>query len=91
MSINQNEEVRLLAALCRELAKSGLIVGMSDAKPAVSVRLGGEDPRLWVSVDMTGEFFEWCRGVDERHAVADPEGAAQVIADRVRCSAGRDR
>lgn len=88
MSIDQNEKIRLLAVLCRELAKLGLNVGMSDAKPALSVRLGRLNRRLWISVNATGESFEWCRGARHRHAVADPVGAAQQIAAHVR-SCGR--
>jgi hypothetical protein len=84
MSIEQTEEVRLLAALCRELAKHGLDVGMSDAKPALSVRRRSAAPRLWVSVDACAGFFEW--GGGRRHAVTDPAGTATRIAADVRRS-----
>jgi hypothetical protein len=77
MSIEQTAEVRLLAGLCRELARRGLDVGMSDAKPALSVRRNRTEPRLWVSVDVRDGFFEWCR---RRHPVTDPAGAAKLIA-----------
>ena len=77
MSIEQTAEVRLLAALCRELARQGFDVGMSDAKPALSVRLNPTEPRLWISVDVRDGFFEWCR---RRHAVTDLAGAAKLIA-----------
>jgi hypothetical protein len=83
VTIDQNEKLRVLAALCRELAELGLNVGMSDAKPAISARFGRLAPRLWISVNPTGEFFEWCRDTRDRHAVADPKGAARQIADHV--------
>lgn len=77
MNIEQTEEVRLLAALCRELARHGLDVGMSDAKPALSVRRGSA-PRLWIVVD-TG-CYAWGRG--RRGPVSDPAGtAAEIAAD----------
>jgi hypothetical protein len=82
-SIEQTEEVRLLAALCRELAKQGLDVGMSDAKPAVSVRRRPTVPRLWIIVDACAGVFEW--GGGRRHAVGDPAGTAARIAADVRC------
>jgi hypothetical protein len=78
MSIEQTEEVRLLATLCRELAKQGLDVGMSDAKPALSVRLCHAAPRLWILVDACAGVFEW--GCGRRHAVTDPAGTAERIA-----------
>ena len=81
MSIEQTTALRLLATLCRELATLGLDVGMSDAKPALSVRLSRANPRLWVSVEVAGGFYLW-RGADERrHPVADPTGAAKLIAN----------
>lgn len=81
MNIEQTEEVRLLAVLCRELANLGLDVGMSDAKPALAVRMSRYDPRLWVSVDMADGCFTWSR---RRHAVIDPAGAAALIAADMR-------
>jgi hypothetical protein len=81
MSISHKEELRLLSVLCRELVGLGLHVGMSDAKPALSVRLGRLEPWFWISVSATGEFFEWCR---DTHTAADPAGAAHRIADRIR-------
>jgi hypothetical protein len=82
MSIQQTEGVRLLAVLCRELAHLGLDVGMSDAKPAVSVRRRRTERRLWISVDVDDDFFEWRDG--RRHVVSDPAGAAKLIAVDVR-------
>jgi hypothetical protein len=83
MSIQQTEGVRLLAVLCRELAQLGLDVGMSDAKPALSVRRRRTERRLWISIDVDDGFFEWCDG-RRRHAVSDPAGAAKLIAVDVR-------
>jgi hypothetical protein len=79
MSIQQTEGVRLLAALCKELAQLGLDVGMSDAKPALAVRRCRTELRLWISVDVDDGFFEWRDG-RRRHAVSDPSGAAKLIA-----------
>jgi hypothetical protein len=84
MSIEQTEGVRLLTALCRELASLGLDVGMTDAKPALSVRLSRTNPRLWISVNVDDGAFEWRRGDRRRHTAADPAGAAKLIADDVR-------
>ena len=84
MNIEQTEEVRLLAALCRELAGHGLDVGMSDAKPALSVRRGSAAPRLWILVDVYAGFFSW--GCGRRHAVTDPAGTAAEIAADLRRS-----
>lgn len=83
MGIDQTERLRLLAALCREFAGLGLDVGMSDAKPALSVRLGRTGRRLWVSIGADGGHFEWHRTDLRRHPVADPAGAAKLIASDV--------
>jgi hypothetical protein len=61
----------------------GLDVGMSDAKPALSVRRRRTERRLWISIDVEDGFFEWCDG-RRRHAVSDPAGAAKLIAVDVR-------
>lgn len=42
-------ELAELAALCRELAALGLNVGLSDARPAVSVYAGAGMPPLWIT------------------------------------------
>lgn len=85
MSIDQTEEIRLLAALCRELATLGLDVGMSDAAPALSVRWSRTDPRLWVSV-RDGRFAWQTEGASRprHHPAADATGAAKLIAGDVR-------
>ena len=86
--LSRDAELGALTVLCRELAKLGLNLGLSDARPAVVIRTKGMPP-LWVTVDASGEFFEWCER-EKRHAVADPAGAASVLAEYVkaRLSAG---
>jgi hypothetical protein len=68
-------ELTWIVALCREAAKLGLNVGMSDARPAAVIRTVGK-PLLWITVGDTGEFFEWHQG---RYPVTDPAGAAALI------------
>jgi hypothetical protein len=75
-------ELKLITALCRESARLGLSVGMSDARPAAVIRTGVAPP-WWITVDATGAFFEWCTA-GFRHPAADPTGAAALIAQRVR-------
>lgn len=70
-------ELTLIAALCRESAKLGLNVGMSDARPAAVFRTTARPP-TWIAVGVSGEFFEW-QGAEKRHPVADPAGAATLI------------
>ena len=81
MNIEQTAELRLLATLCRELATLGLDVGMSDAKPALSVRLSRANPRLWVAVDVAGGSYVWHGAGRRRHPLTDPAGAAKLIAN----------
>lgn len=68
--------------LCRELAGLGIDVGISDARPAVSVRADRSSPRWWVEVDTSGEVFE-CPEVQGRFPVGDPGGAAAAIAAKL--------
>jgi hypothetical protein len=68
-------ELMLIVALCREAAKLGLNVGISDARPAVVIRTAANPP-MWITVDDSGEFFEWNQG---RHPVTDPAGAAAFV------------
>lgn len=84
MAIDHDEKVRLLVRLCRELAGLGLHAVMSDARPALSVRAGLAEPRLWVWVSPGGEFFEWCARTGGPLPAADPQRAAARIADYVR-------
>jgi hypothetical protein len=71
----------LLVELCRELAKLGVKVGLSDARPALSVRGGLVDRRTWIEVDPSGESFVWRRDDRACHSVDDPAGAARKIAE----------
>lgn len=71
-----------LVELCRELAKLGVHVGVSDARPAVSVRGDLADRRVWVEVD-AGSFV-WRRDDVARHSADDPAGAAARLADYVK-------
>ncbi|MEV5747301.1 hypothetical protein AB0L00_05735 [Actinoallomurus sp. NPDC052308] len=71
-------KLRLLAELCEELAGSGLYVGLSDARPALSVRAGLTGERVWIEV-RNGSFV-WRRTDEVRHATDDPAGAAAQIA-----------
>jgi hypothetical protein len=91
MSIEQTTALRRLAALWRKTAALGLDVGMSDAKPALSVRLSRANPRLWVSVDVAGDCYVWRRAGERRHPVADPAGAATLIANDTRDLGGPAR
>lgn len=70
-------ELMLIAALCRESAKLGLSVGMSDARPAALFRTVTRPPR-WFAVGVSGGFFEW-QGAENRYPIADPAGAAACI------------
>jgi hypothetical protein len=74
-------ELGLIAALCRESAKLGLNVGMSDARPAAVIRTAAEPP-TWITVGISGEFYEW-HDAGIRHSVADPCGAAALIRERL--------
>jgi hypothetical protein len=76
---NRDAELEALTRLCRKLAGLGLNVGMSDARPAISVRADMKSPRVWVSVEDSGEAFTWCCDGNGRHDVDDPAGAAEQI------------
>jgi hypothetical protein len=77
---NRDAELEALTMLCRKLAGLGLNVGMSDARPAISVRADMKSPWLWVSVEESGEAFTWYCDGNGRHDVDDPSGAATQIA-----------
>ncbi|MGI5225924.1 hypothetical protein [Actinoallomurus sp. CA-142502] len=72
----RTSELKLITELCRESAKLGLNVSMSDARPAAVIRTGTAPP-WWITVDASGEFLEW-RGAGFRHPVTDPAGAAAI-------------
>lgn len=69
-------DLERLTELCRELAKFGVQVGLSDARPAMSVRRDLTDRRVWVEVDASGGSFVWRRDDLARHPADDPAGAA---------------
>lgn len=88
MSADHSEKMRLLVALCRELARLGLPSVMSDARPALSVGGGPADPKVWISVSPCGEFYEWCPGSGDRVPATSPVYAAARIAGRLRARTG---
>jgi hypothetical protein len=81
-TVNRDPELILISALCRELAKLGLNVGLSDAQPAVVVRTGVKPP-LWITVDASGEYFEWPEA-ESQPPVTDLSGAAALISELVK-------
>jgi hypothetical protein len=81
-TVYRDPELILISELCRELAKFGLNVGLSDAQPAVVVRTGVKPP-LWITVDVSGEFFEW-HEAQCRHPVTDISGTAALISEYVK-------
>lgn len=78
--LDRDPKLVLISELCRELAKLGQSVGLSDARPALMVRTGTNAP-LWITVDECAEFFEYA---DERHPVTDPAGAAAQLVKHIR-------
>jgi hypothetical protein len=86
-ALHQDRELELVIELCRPLAKIGLNVGMSDARPAAVIRARNE-PSLWITVDPSGEFFEW-HEAQYRHPVTDPVGAAALVSDQVKAQHSR--
>jgi hypothetical protein len=78
--MHRDPELVLLTELCRALAELELSVGLLDARPAIVIR--SPEP-LWITVDPSGEFFEW-READQRHPVTDPAGAAALVSEQVK-------
>jgi hypothetical protein len=76
-----NRNLDALVALCRELSKHGVKVGMSDARPALSVRGDLVQRKTWVEIDASGGSFVWRRDDQASHAADDPAGAAKKIAE----------
>jgi hypothetical protein len=74
--------VRLLIALVGELSALGLVVMVDNITPAVRIRTGLIVPVLYVTVDPSGGYFEWCGGY-HRHPAHDPHSAAERIADYI--------
>lgn len=80
-AIERGPELKLIVSLCRELAKLGLNVCMSDARPAALIH---GPVLLPVTVDRTAECFVYGDGQNQyRHPAADPAGAARLIRLRV--------
>jgi hypothetical protein len=79
-ALSRDPELVLITALCRQLAERGLSVGLSDAGPAAEVRTGPHP--FWVTVDESGEFFEWSEAKSQ-HPATDPAGAAALICEYV--------
>ena len=78
---SRERELGVLVELCRELVRLGVKVGMSDARPAVSIRGGLADRKIWIQVDASRNAFVWRRDDHERHTVEDPAGAAARLAE----------
>ncbi len=77
----RSRDLDRLTELCRELAKFGVQVGLSDARPALSVRRDLTDRRVWVEIDASGGSFVWRRDDLARHPADDPAGAAARLAE----------
>ncbi|WP_345366362.1 hypothetical protein [Actinoallomurus liliacearum] len=73
-----------MTELCRELAKLGVKVGLSDARPALSARGALAERKLWIEVDLSGGTFVWPYDGQARHGLDDPAGAAAQIAEYLR-------
>jgi hypothetical protein len=78
--IRRDQELELVAGLCRELARLGLQVGLRDARPGVMVP--NHSATLWITVDASGRFFE-CADAAIRHPTTDLTGAAALIHQHV--------
>ncbi|MCO6006182.1 hypothetical protein NE236_14410 [Actinoallomurus purpureus] len=76
-----DRKLQTLVALCQELIKLGVKVGLSDARPALSVRGALVERKLWIEIDPTGEFFVWRLDDRVHRAVNDPAGAAAEITE----------
>jgi hypothetical protein len=74
--LDRERELEALVELARELARHGVKFGMSDARPALSIRGSLVRPKVWVQVDTSRESFVWRRDDHEHHAIDDPAGAA---------------
>lgn len=75
--MDSERKIRALTGLCQALAGSGLYVGLSDARPALSVRACLTGGRIWIGIE--DDAFVWRRVDEVRHPVGDPAGAAAEI------------
>ncbi|GAA0349462.1 hypothetical protein NE235_36405 [Actinoallomurus spadix] len=78
---NRKQELETLVELCRELVRLGVKPGLSDARPALSVRTELSHRKVWVEVDALRGAFVWRRDDHERHPLDDPAGAAARLAE----------
>jgi hypothetical protein len=76
---SHSRDLYRLVELCRELAKLDVHVGVSDARPALSVRGDLTGRKVWVEID-AGSYV-WRRDDLARHPADDPAGAAACLAD----------
>jgi hypothetical protein len=81
-AIGRYQQLRLLGDLCRELAKLGIRMSISDALPAVRVPVEGSKSALSVEVDGVAGVFAWAD--EHSHPVDDRAGAAAAIVAWVR-------
>lgn len=81
-ALSQDPELTLIVRLCRELAKLGLNVGVSDAKPAAVIRPRVRAP-LWVTVDDSQDYYEWLEA-DKQYPTDSPAEAAALLADAIK-------
>lgn len=88
-ALSRDSKLALIVGLCRELAKLGLNVGMSDARPAAVIRPRICGP-LWVTVDDSQSYYEWLEA-DKRYRTTSPAEAAALIAEAIKAmSSGSD-
>lgn len=79
-AVYRDPELVVLTELCRAFAELGVGVGLADARPAVVIR--SPEP-FWITVDPSGEFFEW-HEAQYRHVVTDPAGAAALVSGQMK-------
>ncbi|MCO5967450.1 hypothetical protein [Actinoallomurus soli] len=80
--VGHEQQLAALVQLCQELIRLGVTnVGMSDARPAVSMRTALADRRIRIEVDTSQRTYVWLREHHERHTMDDPVGAAARLAD----------
>lgn len=74
---DRTQELSALVELYRELMNAGITnITLSDARPAVSVRLPPASPAVRIDIDLTAGVFVWRRDDRQRHPIDDPAGAA---------------
>jgi hypothetical protein len=79
-ALDQDPKLTLIVVLCRELAKLGLNVGISDARPAAVVRARASS---CVTVDDSQNYYQW-QETSNRYPTADPADAAAHIAEAIK-------